>query len=121
MNKIEIIAQTSDTYKENMEKNASGIYVTRKNHTKDLDHLQLLGVINVLCNDYTSVYSVRRSDHHVQIFRFADRAAGVRDFLYTDGTYELTVDTYIEQNVFIEDQSRLRRAMEFDNVCERIR
>lgn len=121
MKKIEIIAQTSDTYKENMEKNASGIYVTRKNHTKDLDHLQLLGVINVLCNDYTSVYSVRRSDHHVQIFRFADRAAGVRDFLYTDGTYEPTVDTYIEQNVFIEDQSRLRRAMEFDNVCERLR
>lgn len=120
MKKIENIAWTSDTFKENMEKNASGIYVTRKNYTKDLDNLQLLGVINVLCNDYTRIYSVRRSDHHVQIFRFADRAAGVRDFIYTDGTYEPVVDTYIKQNVFIEDQSRLRRAMEFDNVCERL-
>ena len=43
-----------------------------------------------------------------------------RDFIYTDGTYEPVVDTYIKQNVFIEDQSRLRRAMEFDNVCERL-
>ncbi len=120
MKKIENIAWTSDTFKENMEKNASGIYVTRKNYTKDLDNLQLLGVINVLCNDYTRIYSVRRSDHHVQIFRFADRAAGVRDFIYTDGTYEPVVDTYIKQNVFIEDQSRLRRVMEFDNVCERL-
>ena len=120
MKKIENIAWTSDTFKENMEKNASGIYVTRKNYTKGLDNLQLLGVINVLCNDYTRIYSVRRSDHHVQIFRFADRAAGVRDFIYTDGTYEPVVDTYIKQNVFIEDQSRLRRAMEFDNVCERL-
>lgn len=120
MKKIENIAWTSDTFKENMGKNASGIYVTRKNYTKDLDNLQLLGVINVLCNDYTRIYSVRRSDHHVQIFRFADRAAGVRDFIYTDETYEPVVDTYIKQNVFIEDQSRLRRAMEFDNVCERL-
>ena len=120
MKKIENIAWTSDTFKENMEKNASGIYVTRKNYTKDLDNLQLLGVINVLCNDYTRIYSVRRSDHHVQIFRFADRTAGVRDFIYTDGTYEPVVDTYIKQNVFIEDQSRLQRAMEFDNVCERL-
>ena len=120
MKKIENIAWTSNTFKENMEKNASGIYVTRKNYTKDLDNLQLLGVINVLCNDYTRIYSVRRSDHHVQIFRFADRTAGVRDFIYTDGTYEPVVDTYIKQNVFIEDQSRLRRAMEFDNVCERL-
>lgn len=120
MKKIENIAWTSDTFKENMEKNASGIYVTRKNYTKDLDNLQLLGVINVLCNDYTRIYSVRRSDHHVRIFRFADQAAGVRDFIYTDGTYEPVVDTYIKQNVFIEDQSRLRRAMEFDNVCERL-
>lgn len=98
--------------------------VTRKNFTRDLaentDNLQLLGVINVLGNDYTNVYSVRRSDHHVQIFRFADRAAGVRDSLYTDGTYEPAVDTYIKQNVFIEDQSRLQRAMDFDNVCERL-
>lgn len=120
MKKMENIAWTSDTFKENMEKNASGIYVTRKNYTKDLDNLQLLGVINVLCNDYTRIYSVRRSDHHVQIFRFADRAAGVRDFIYTDGTYETAVDTYIKQNVFIEDQSRLQRAMEFENVCERL-
>lgn len=120
MKKMENIAWTSDTFEENMEKDASGIYVTRKNYTKDLDNLQLLGVINVLCNDYTRIYSVRRSDHHVQIFRFADRAAGVRDFIYTDGTYETAVDTYIKQNVFIEDQSRLRRVMEFENVCERL-
>ena len=120
MKKMENIAWTSDTFKENMEKDASGIYVSRKNYTKDLDNLQLLGVINVLCNDYTRIYSVRRSDHHVQIFRFADRAAGVRDFIYTDGTYETAVDTYIKQNVFIEDQSRLQRAMEFENVCERL-
>ena len=120
MKKMENIAWTSDTFEENMEKDASGIYVTRKNYTKDLDNLQLLGVINVLCNDYTRIYSVRRSDHHVQIFRFADRAAGVRDFIYTDGTYETAVDTYIKQNVFIEDQSRLQRAMEFENVCERL-
>ena len=65
MKKVENIAWTSDTFKENMKKNASGIYVTRKNYTKDLDNLQLLGVINVLCNDYTRIYSVRRSDHHV--------------------------------------------------------
>lgn len=120
MKKTENIAWTSDTFEENMEKDASGIYVTRKNYIKDLDNLQLLGVINVLCNDYTRIYSVRRSDHHVQIFRFADRAAGVRDFIYTDGTYEPVVDTYIKQNVFIEDQSRLQRAMEFENVCERL-
>lgn len=98
--------------------------VSKKELTSDLtgrtDNLQLLGVINVLGNDYTNVYSVSRADHQVQIYRFEDRATGVRESLYNDSTYEPAVDTYIKQNVFIEDQSRLQRAMDFDNICERL-
>ena len=84
------------------------------------DNLQLLGVINVLGNDYTNVYSVKRADHTVRIYRFQNHAAGVRDSLCADNTYEPAVNAYIEQNVLPEDRERLRYVLDFDNVCERL-
>ena len=86
----------------------------------DRDNLRFLGVINILGDEYCNIYSVNRKDHTVQIYRFSNHAMGVKEALGKNNSYESAISVYIDQNVIPEDQGKLRQALDFDRVCQRL-
>lgn len=82
---------------------------------------RLLGVINVLGGDYINIYSVDIRTQKIEIYRYRNTEAGVREAQQADYPYDTARKNYIEREVIPEDQAKLMDAMELSYVTERLR
>lgn len=83
--------------------------------------LRLLGIINVLGNEYSDIFSVNVKTEKVQTFRYSGRALGVKEALYQEDRYETAMEEYIEKNVVSEDKGKLKFAVKLSYICEQLK
>ena len=82
---------------------------------------RLLGVINVLGEDYVNIYSVNILNQNVEIYRYRNTEAGVWEVLGSEHPYDTARRVYIQREVLPEDQEKLMDAMELSYITERLR
>ena len=82
---------------------------------------RLLGVINVLGEDYVNIYSVNILNQNVEIYRYRNTEAGVWEVLGSEHPYDTARRVYIQREVLPEDQEKLMDAMELSYVTKRLR
>lgn len=85
------------------------------------DGNRLLGVINVLGEDYVNIYSVNILNQNVEIYRYRNTEAGVWEVLGSEHPYDTARRVYIQREVLPEDQEKLMDAMELSYITERLR
>ena len=83
--------------------------------------LRLLGVINVLGNDYSDIYSVDVKSGKMQSFRYSGKALGIKEALCQETSYEQAMEEYIDTNVISEDQGKLRFAQSLSKLCDQLK
>lgn len=82
--------------------------------------LRLASIINVLGNDYSSIYSVDRQTQKMRSYLESTNADAMT-LLDTTQTYTEAVAAYVEENVLPQDQGKLEFAMDFDSLCAHLR
>ena len=85
------------------------------------DGNRLVGVINVLGEDYVNIYSVNILNQNVEIYRYRNTEAGVWEVLGSEHPYDTARRVYIQREVLPEDQEKLMDAMELSYITERLR
>ena len=83
--------------------------------------LRLLGVINVLGNDYSDIYSIDVKSGKMQSFRYSGKALGIKEALCQETSYEQAMEEYIDTNVISEDQGKLRFAQSLSKLCDQLK
>ena len=83
--------------------------------------LGIADIIGILGNEFSNIYSVDCENQDIEIYRYENDAVGVREVLHKKQPYKAAIDSYIEANVFSEDQKKMHAAMEFSHVCEQLR
>ena len=92
-----------------------------KQLTNNEEGLRLLGVINVLGNDYSDIYSVDVKSGKMQSFRYSGKALGIKEALCQETSYEQAMEEYIDTNVISEDQGKLRFAQSLSKLCDQLK
>ena len=82
--------------------------------------LRLASIINVLGNDYSSIYSVDRQTQKMRSY-LENTNADAMTLLDTTQTYTEAVAAYVEENVLPQDHGKLEFAMDFDSLCAHLR
>ena len=85
------------------------------------EDLRLLGVINVLGNDYSDIFYVDVKSKKIQSYRYSGEALELREALYQDISYEQAMEEYIDTNVVSEDQGKLRFAVSLLKLCDQLK
>ena len=85
------------------------------------EDLRLLGVINVLGNDYSDIFSVDVKSKKIQSYRYSGKALELREALYQEISYEQAMEEYIDTNVVSEDQGKLRFAVSLLKLCDQLK
>ena len=73
-------------------------------------------IINILGNEFSSIYCVNRQDQYIQIYRHLNENTELDELMNEKKTYETVIQKYIETNVFEEDRNKMRYRMK----CARI-
>ena len=81
---------------------------------------QLLGLINILGNDYTNIYLVNRRTQQIEIYRYRNQDVGVKNELYKEKPYESAMTSYIENKVVPEDRRKMSMETNLAVVCEHL-
>ena len=61
-------------------------------------------IINILGNEFSSIYCVNRQDQYIQIYRHLNENTELDELMNEKKTYETVIQKYIETNVFEEDR-----------------
>lgn len=78
-------------------------------------------IIGVLGEDYSNIYCVSRENQSIEIFRYENEKAGVRESVKEEKPYKTVIQDYIEANVYQEDKEKMKSATDFDNVCDQLK
>lgn len=81
---------------------------------------QLLGLINILGDDYTNIYLVNRKTQQIEIYRYRNQDVDVEKELYKEKPYESAMTSYIENKVVPEDRRKMSMETNLDAVCEHL-
>lgn len=92
-----------------------------KNDSENERNRRLLEIINILGDDYANIYLVNRKSHKVEIYRYRNQMAGVRESVQNDLLYDQVIKSYIENNVAPEDRRKMLLETELDTVCDHLR
>lgn len=82
--------------------------------------LRLASIINVLGNDYSSIYSVDRQTQQMRSY-LESTNADTMTLLNVTQTYTEAIAAYVEENVLPQDQGKLEFAMDFDSLCAHLK
>ena len=63
-------------------------------------------IINILGNEFSSIYCVNRQDQYIQIYRHLNENTELDELMNEKKTYETVIQKYIETNVFEEDRKK---------------
>ena len=77
-------------------------------------------IINILGNEFSSIYCVNRQDQYIQIYRHLNENTELDELMNEKKTYETVIQKYIETNVFEEDRNKcwlLRILIIYANNC----
>lgn len=64
-------------------------------------------IINILGNEFSSIYCVNRQDQYIQIYRHLNENTELDELMNEKKTYETVIQKYIETNVFEEDRNKM--------------
>lgn len=82
--------------------------------------LKLASIINVLGNDYSSIYSVNRQTQQIRTYLESSAADSMTKLddtkIYTDA-----ISSYVEETVLLQDQGKLEFAMDFESLCAHLK
>lgn len=81
---------------------------------------QLLGLINILGDDYTNIYLVNRKTQQIEIYRYRNQDVDVEKELYKERPYESAMTSYIENKVVPEDRRKMSMETNLAAVCEHL-
>ena len=77
-------------------------------------------IINILGNEFSSIYCVNRQDQYIQIYRHLNENTEIDELMNEKKTYETVIQKYIETNVFEEDRNKMLVATDFNNICKQL-
>ena len=80
----------------------------------------MMDVISVLGDDFSNIYSVDRESQTIEIYRYENENVGVKEVLNEKRPYKTAIQSYIEANVYQDDQEMMKVVTEFDNVCSQL-
>lgn len=83
-------------------------------------NLPLLGIINILGDDYTNIYSVNRQNQKIHIYRYRNQSFGVKEEIEKEKTYTSIMKEYIQTHVASEDKKKMFLETDFEAVCEHL-
>ena len=69
--------------------------------------MQITDIINILGNEFSSIYCVNRQDQYIQIYRHLNENTELDELMNEKKTYETVIQKYIETNVFEEDRNKM--------------
>lgn len=81
---------------------------------------QLLGLINILGDDYSNIYLVHRETQQIEIYRYRNQDVDVKKELHKERPYEAAMSSYIENSVVPEDRRKMIMETNLDAVCEHL-
>ena len=64
-------------------------------------------IINILGNEFSSIYCVNRQDQYIQIYRHLNENTELDELMNEKKIYETVIQKYIETNVFEEDRNKI--------------
>ena len=73
-------------------------------------------IINILGNEFSSIYCVNRQDQYIQIYRHLNENTELDELMNEKKTYETVIQKYIETNVFEEDRNKMLVATDFNMI-----
>lgn len=95
--------------------------VSPDNHTKQTEEIfGIADIVNVLGNEFSNIYAVDCESQSIEIYRYENENVGVKESLHKKHPYKSAIQTYIDENVFSEDRSKMQTVMEFDNVYNQL-
>ena len=77
-------------------------------------------IINILGNEFSSIYCVNPQDQYIQIYRHLNENIELDELMNEKKTYETVIQKYIETNVFEEDRNKMLVATDFNNICKQL-
>ena len=80
--------------------------------------MQITDIINILGNEFSSIYCVNRQDQYIQIYRHQN--ADLDESMNEKQSYKTVIQKYIETNVFEEDRNKMLVATDFNNICKQL-
>lgn len=80
--------------------------------------MQIADIINILGNEFSSIYCVNRQDQYIQIYRHQN--ADLDESMNEKQSYKTVIQKYIETNVFEEERKKMLVATDFDNICRQL-
>ena len=80
--------------------------------------IQITDIINILGNEFSSIYCVNRQDQYIQIYRHQN--ADLDESMNEKQSYKTVIQKYIETNVFEEERKKMLVATDFDNICRQL-
>ena len=63
-------------------------------------------IINILGNEFSSIYCVNRQDQYIQIYRHLNENTELDELMNEKKIYETVIQKYIETNVLEESEIR---------------
>ena len=82
------------------------------------EKMQITDIINILGNEFSSIYCVNRQDQYIQIYRHQN--ADLDESMNEKQSYKTVIQKYIETNVFEEERKKMLVATDFDNICRQL-
>ena len=80
--------------------------------------MQITDIINILGNEFSSIYCVNRQDQYIQIYRHQN--TDLDESMNEKQSYKTVIQKYIETNVFEEERKKMLVATDFDNICRQL-
>ena len=81
---------------------------------KSKGKMLITDIINILGNEFSSIYCVNRQDQYIQIYRHLNENTELDELMNEKKTYETVIQKYIETNVFEEDRNKMLVATDFN-------
>ena len=94
--------------------------IDEKEASDDNGVVGIADIIGILGGDFKNIYCVSREEQNIDIYRYENKDAGVKESLEETKPYKSVIYDYIEANVFQEDKEKMKLAMDFDNVCNQL-
>ena len=66
--------------------------------------MQITDIINILGNEFSSIYCVNRQDQYIQIYRHQNENTDLDESMNEKQSYKTVIQKYIETNVFEEER-----------------
>lgn len=88
--------------------------------TRRESYLQV-GIINVLAENFTNIFTVNAKTREARTFRYSEKAVGVQQTIQNAPLYENIMGAYIQNNVYEADREDMLKTCEFSNLVRVMR